>query len=797
MDRSTRPLGALQVCLALACAACGGGGGGGGAGGSVLSGLVLTPAGQGIPTPLPGLAPVPDGTPVELVRLDGAGGVVATLDDDTTSAGRYSFDLDALGVDLASDLAVQAGGGATRMRAWAVESSVDVDPVSEALLQLALQQGVGLAPFTLDEARDLGTAVRLLAAAQGLVAQGDIDATVALVRQAVQSDAGLAAFLLAAAAPGQTSVGPGDVGDYFPLERTNSWRLAGLHAFPGGVASYLHDERVLDVTAGVATVLGVNALGEGDSIEDYYSEDDRALTFLGNDDAGDPLTAAVVPYDLLRFPLRAGDKFVQFDVDGYPIDDLDGDGKQDYADFRSVSKLAAFEDLAVAAGDFAHCARFESTLSTEFSLSSGIPASGSAVETLWLAPRRGPVRAETVLKITVAGQKTTETYDEELIGFQVGGEGRGIVPSFELVLDVSPANSDTETPGRPGVAFDGTNHLVVTVRDEQPVDRLVGALIDGQGEVLDEFTLVQGTSPMFGEPCVAFDGTNYLVVYGNDADVRGVRVSPNGTVLDPGGFAISTSGSSNLGPAVAYGGGGYLVAWRHWDNVLAGDVYAARVTPGGAVSGEIVVFAGPGDQLDPELAFDGANHAIVWRDDAGGLAAIRGAHVTPAGVVFGGFDVITGAASGLFAPQLCFDGQSHLVVWQQLLSPAGETRILGRRHAIDGTPLDASPFTIVDAGLPSGALAVGFDATNWIVAWDLRDYDDGGIHARRVTPGGVLLDGAATTLGLTVDVPSAFAERFVHPIFAAGDGKLLLVWVRNSELGGTFKDVLATFVYPF
>src|SRR5580765_3100122 len=55
---------------------------------------------------------------------------------------------------------------------------------------------------------------------------------------------------------------------------------------------------------------------------------------------------------------------------------------------------------------------------------------------------------------------------------------------------------------------------------------------------------------------VAFDGTNYLVVWTeNRADgptVYGARVTPDGTVLDQGAFAIAALGGS--GPAVAFDG---------------------------------------------------------------------------------------------------------------------------------------------------------------------------------------------------------------------------------------------------
>ena len=72
---------------------------------------------------------------------------------------------------------------------------------------------------------------------------------------------------------------------------------------------------------------------------------------------------------------------------------------------------------------------------------------------------------------------------------------------------------------------------------------------------------------------VAFDGTNYLVVWtdyrGGATKVYGARVSPDGTVLDQSGFAISAAGSA---PAVAFDGTNYLVVWSDQDSIVGARV---------------------------------------------------------------------------------------------------------------------------------------------------------------------------------------------------------------------------------
>jgi len=141
---------------------------------------------------------------------------------------------------------------------------------------------------------------------------------------------------------------------------------------------------------------------------------------------------------------------------------------------------------------------------------------------------------------------------------------------------------------------------------------------------------------------VAFDGTNYLVVWADrrndhDYDIYGTRVSPAGSVLDPAGIRISIAAGDQEAPAVAFDGTRYLVVWQDYRSGSTYDIYGARVSTAGTVvdASGIAVTTAANSQQVPDVAFDGARYLVVWQDyRSGSNYDIYGARVSTAGTVF-------------------------------------------------------------------------------------------------------------------------------------------------------------------
>jgi hypothetical protein len=285
------------------------------------------------------------------------------------------------------------------------------------------------------------------------------------------------------------------------------------------------------------------------------------------------------------------------------------------------------------------------------------------------------------------------------------------------------------------------------------------------GVVLDTAGKAISTAPFEQRlPAIAFDGTNYFVVWddsrsGGNPDIYGARVTMGGVVLDPGGIAISTAGNSQYWPNVAFDGTNYLVVW--WDQRSGNDdIYGARVSVGGVVldTAGIAISTAPSDQRAPAVAFDGSNYLVLWEDNRSGWN-IYGARVTVGGVVLdpGGI-AISSALAGQWLAAVAFDGTNYLVVWDELHGCCW-WGIYGARVTKGGVVLDPGGIAIATPDNITDEPAVAFDGTNYLVVWaDYRSSDSWDIYGARVTMGGVVLDpegiAISTVSGNSQDTPA-------------------------------------------
>lgn len=353
----------------------------------------------------------------------------------------------------------------------------------------------------------------------------------------------------------------------------------------------------------------------------------------------------------------------------------------------------------------------------------------------------------------------------------------------------------------PSVAYDGANYLVVW----EDGYNIYGSRVDPSANVLDpegfEISAVPGVQAF---PSVAFDGANYLVVWFHFRELSGegifgARVDPSGTVLDPGGVPISFATDHWYGlPSVAFDGTNYLVAWgdnRYVDPYI--DIYGARVDQSGSVldSSGFGISTAPGRQSYPSVAFDGTHYLVVWEDlRSGSSRDIYGARVDQFGGVFDpeGIAICT-AARDQTVPSVAFDGTHCLVVWEHSRSGTSHD-IYGARVDSSANVLDPEGFEISGVPESQGYPSVAFGGADYLVVW--HDSRDGhGICGARVDRSAIVLDPDGFTI-------STVEPRQLNGPSVAFDGThYLVVWVDlrsgSEEVYGARVDQSGNVIDPY
>jgi hypothetical protein len=254
--------------------------------------------------------------------------------------------------------------------------------------------------------------------------------------------------------------------------------------------------------------------------------------------------------------------------------------------------------------------------------------------------------------------------DLEIMGVRVNNAG--VVIDTTTVYSIYPNRCNN-----PFIVYDGNNYFVVFEAWPQYGPYIYGVRVDTSGAVLDTTPIVMSHGGAYDlNPAVSFDSTNYLVVWfhgthESDFDVYGARVTTNGVLLDSVPLLIATGPHRQWFPSVAFDGTNYFVVWQDNRSGVYGDIYGARVTPSGVVldpSGIPVCTAMSG-QYKPKIGFDGQNYCVVWEDwRNGSYTDIYGCYVTPGGQIIEEF-VVSDQANLQLEPNLTRGLDKYLITY--------------------------------------------------------------------------------------------------------------------------------------
>lgn len=377
--------------------------------------------------------------------------------------------------------------------------------------------------------------------------------------------------------------------------------------------------------------------------------------------------------------------------------------------------------------------------------------------------------------------------DEVGLPFQIGGD-----PVYGPLLN---------STDMPAIAFDGTNFLVVWEDTRDGSFDIYGARVSGEGVVLDSSGIAISTAARWDErhPVVGFDGTQYFVVWadmrgGSYYDIYGARVSTGGEVIETTGVSISTAASDQCLPALAFDGTNYLVVWQDDRNDrYSWDAYGARVSPDGLVLDPdgIPICRAADIQLYPSIAFGGTNYLVVWEDRRSGSTwDIYGARVSVGGSTLDPDGLaISAAANEQYRAAVASDGTDYFVVWADGRSGTS-LDIYGSRVSAGGVVADSEGICVSTASGSQAPPALAYDGTNYLAVWyDTRNGDPDPmcqVYGARVGMDGVLLD----PNGIAIST-AASSGSYCPPAVAFGGISYLVAWgdEGSGSTRGTLVDV--------
>jgi hypothetical protein len=364
------------------------------------------------------------------------------------------------------------------------------------------------------------------------------------------------------------------------------------------------------------------------------------------------------------------------------------------------------------------------------------------------------------------------------------------------VLDANgiPIATGTSYQGGPAVAFAGGSHLVVWDDNRGGTYDVYGARVSPAGAVLDPdgIAICAAVRDQF-TGSVASDGAAFLVAWadyrsGTSHDIYGTRLSPAGAVLDPAGIAISVNASQQYFPSVTFGETSYFVVWQDGGSGPM-DVYGARVTTGGAVldPAGIRVSSSIGQEVAPDVAFDGNEYLVVWYDNRSSTFDIYGSRVSADGTLLdpGGLPISTGARSDT-AAAVAAGTSGFLAAWQGETSMVNDGTYMSR--VVDGTVTNPGGKPVSPAANDQRNAAVSFDGTSYLVVWE--DYRAGSadVYGARVGADGVLLDANGIAISTASGTQSTIAATF--------DGTNHLVVWSDSRSGASSSEIYGARVSP-
>lgn len=196
-----------------------------------------------------------------------------------------------------------------------------------------------------------------------------------------------------------------------------------------------------------------------------------------------------------------------------------------------------------------------------------------------------------------------------------------------------PLSTEKKMSSDPVGAFDGINFLVVWNR----LAAVYGQIVDSTGVLIDTRFLVLEEKSHRRYPDIASNGINYLVVevfdHADNDTIVGQLVSLDDSLIGTPILLAAEPQTTRWLPVVAWDGTNYLVVWEDFRNGDR-DVYGQWVSPSGElIDTNFAIIKHPAPQDPPRIAGDSEDNClVVWCDGRGDAFDIYGRIISGTGI---------------------------------------------------------------------------------------------------------------------------------------------------------------------
>ena len=408
---------------------------------------------------------------------------------------------------------------------------------------------------------------------------------------------------------------------------------------------------------------------------------------------------------------------------------------------------------------------------------------------------------------------------------EFGIKGARLSPQGVL-LDSTPIflSSVQIYPQNPAVSFDGINYLVVwedfeEVSWDSCYKYIRGARVSIDGTLIDTipFTFITySTTTHFPQikdliikPALYFGNKNYLLVWNfinptgdYSMNIYGVRISPEGSLLDTNYIPISTASGNQVYPSLAFDSSEFLVTWEDHRNNINGfnpSIYFTKVDTSGNVLdtlGTSLLTDTTINIRNPSVCYGGGEHLISFTDRRGNMfrydidddifvsrVDISGNPLDSSGIP------LSISTQHQRNPAVGYSGDNHLIVWED--ERGNDIDIYGALvDTLGNLIIPPGVFVVSNAEYNQVKPIVDFVDPYYLVAW--QDYRDSSffqkLYCTRIKKDGTVLDPDGIYLEL---IDTTFS---IFPFISISNDStnFLFAWQKKRAGGGGYFKIIAS-----